>query len=96
MKTKKAFFSIILILLMNCNPESLTVNTNQYKGKGTIHRATNTYVIDTDDGRKFLPTNLSEEFKVNNVRVEFEGTIEKDNTLPPNLEIIRLMSIKKI
>ena len=96
MKTKIFLIGLIFTFLINCNPESITVNTNYYKGKGTIQKSTNTYVINIDDGRKFLPINLSDEFKINNLRVEFEGSIEKDETLPQNIDAIRLISIKKI
>lgn len=96
MKTKLFLFNLCFMLITACNSDSITVNTNQYKGKGTVHFATNVYVIDTDDGRKFLPVNLSDEFKILNLRVEFEGTIEKDDSLPPNIEAIRLTSIKKL
>lgn len=72
------------------------MSTKPYSDKGTIKVASNTYVIHSDGGRIFAPIGLPTEFKVNNLRVQFEGTVEKDSSLPPNVEAIRLTSIKKI
>ncbi len=42
-------------------------------GKGTMTQKYNCYVIICDDGKKYAPTNLSDEFIVINLRVEFRG-----------------------
>lgn len=84
-----------MLLILGCNPESITMN-NTYKDKGTIKLTTNIYIIHADKGRMLAPRELANEFKIGNLRVEFEGTVEKDVSLPPNVEAIRLTSIKKI
>lgn len=86
----------LIVLLYACNPESTTMSTKPYSDKGTIKVASNIYVIHSDGGRIFAPIGLPTEFKVDNLRVEFEGTVEKDSSLPPNVEAIRLTSIKKL
>lgn len=96
MKAKIFIISILTIVFTCCDPESTVVSTKPYRDKGTIKVASNTYVIHSDGGRIFAPIGLTTEFKVDNLRVEFEGTVEKDSSLPPNVEAIRLISIKKI
>lgn len=96
MKLKALAICLILFATIGCNPESTTMSTKLYSDKGTIKIASNIYVIHSDGGRIFAPIGLPTEFKVDNLRVEFEGTVEKDVSLPPNVEAIRLTSIKKI
>jgi hypothetical protein len=85
--------TIILFLLLSC--EDVNVQT-EYSGKGTIKSGTDTFFISADDSRNFLPKNLSDEYKINELRVEFRGNIEKNDQGPPNMEVIELTYIKKI
>lgn len=96
MKLNSFLIVTLIVFLYACNPESPTMSTKPYSDKGTIKAASNIYVIHSDGGRIFAPIGLPNEFKVDNLRVEFEGTVEKDSSLPPNVEAIRLTSIKKI
>ena len=68
--------AVSLFLLLSC--EDVNVQT-EYSGKGTIKSETNTFFILADDSRNFLPKNLSDEYKVDGLRVEFRGNIEKND-----------------
>lgn len=85
-----------IVLFYACNLESTTMSAKPYSDKGTIKVASNIYVINSDAGRIFAPIGLPTELKVDNLRVELKGTVEKDSSLPPNTEAIRLTSIRKI
>ena len=83
----------IVILSLNC--EDVNVQT-EYSGKGTIKSGTGTFFISADDSRNFLPKNLSDQYKIDGLRIEFRGNIEKNDQGPPNMEVVELTYIKKI
>jgi len=85
--------TVILFLLLSC--EDVNVLT-EYSGKGTIKSGTGTFFISADDSRNFLPKNLSDDYKIDGLRIEFRGNIEKNDQGPPNMEVIELTYIKKI
>lgn len=93
---RKILIICLIIVLHGCNLETTTMSFKTYKDKGTIKESLNVFIIHADGHRLFAPINMPNEYKVNNLRVEFEGYIEKDKTLPANVEAIRLESIKKI
>jgi hypothetical protein len=89
------FLLIIVIIVLSMGCEDVNVQT-EYSNKGTIKSGTGTVFIASDDSRNFLPKNLSDEYKVDGLRVEFRGNIEKNDQGPPNMEVINLTYIKKI
>ena len=89
------YLLLITIVILSLSCEDINVQT-EYSGRGTLKSGTGTFFIASDDSRNFLPKNLSDEFKVDGLRVEFRGNIEKNDQGPPNIEVIKLTYIKKI
>lgn len=78
---------ILLLILVVLGITSLIFYIRMIKGdekivlKGTvkfINLEGGFYGIIGDDGKNYLPINLSQEFKIDGTRVKFEGKIRKD------------------
>ncbi len=78
---------ILLVILIVLGITSLIFYIRMIKGdeeivlKGTvkfINLEGGFYGIVGDDGKNYLPINLSKEFKIDGVRVKFEGKIRND------------------
>ena len=79
-------FSVVIIngcneLLRSIDWEDMATKDlnerHEVSGKGTMTQKYNCYVIICDDGKQYAPTNLSDEFIVINLRVEFCGMAQK-------------------
>jgi hypothetical protein len=98
-KIKKVSFSIyfiflLSIILQSCDIESLVLG-NEISGKATITKTGNDITIITDDWIQYVPVNLSDEYKIDKLRVEFRGVIDK-NPNQYGIDKIRLTYIKKL
>ena len=71
------FIFLLSIILQSCDIEGLVFG-NEISGKGTITKTANDFTIITDDGIQYVPINLSDEYKIDKLRVEFRGIIHKN------------------
>lgn len=100
MKTKiiiKAFYLIIFIcLFIGCKEtiESI-IEGQEISGKATITKSENNFTLVTDEGFQYVPTNLSDEFKVDKLRIEFKGIVQK-NPNQYGIDKIQITYIKKL
>ena len=92
-----AFYLVFLFcFLPGCKEtvESIIQGQN-ISGRGTISKYADDYTLITDDGDQYVPTNLPAELRIDNLRVEFKGIVEK-NSNQNGINKIEFTQIKKI
>lgn len=90
-------YIILSSMIINCSEETIEsfIEGLEISGRGTITKTGNEFTIITDDDRQFVPTNLSDEFKIDKLRVEFRGIIHK-NPNQYGIDKIEFTYIKKL
>lgn len=90
-------YIILSSLFINSCKEMIEsfIDGQEISGKGTITKAGNEFTIITEDDRQFVPTNLSDEFRIDKLRVEFRGIIHK-NPNQYGIDKIEFTYIKKL
>lgn len=84
-----------LVLLSACSTKGATGGT-QVKFHGTLTTAAvdgRTWIIKADDGTRFEPMNLDEDFRVEALRVKVSGTAVRGT---PTISQAKLLHIKEI
>lgn len=96
----KLLYSILLLTslfcFVACEPDETSTETS---GTGKIVLYNNYWLLYTDTQLEFQPTNLADEFKVDQLKVRFKGFIEKDfleDVGMPRIKKIKLTFIEKI
>ncbi len=89
----KVSIIVLFFLCESCDLENLTFDT-VVSGKGTIVKSEPYFLLNADNGIQYFPTNLSDEFKINNLKVEFSGYTQ--NSKWSLINEIDLTFIKKL
>jgi hypothetical protein len=67
----------LFLILPSCNLEDIIVD-NEISGKGTITKTGDDFILTTNTGLPYVPTNLPDDFKIDGLRVEFRGIIHEN------------------
>lgn len=101
---KKILFIILIIILFGIT--SLIIYTNFIKENLRINKSgvikfinleSGFYGIIGDDGKNYQPVNLSNEFKVDGMKIKFEGRLRKNlSTIYMWGEPVEILKVEKI
>ena len=96
MTALSVLFSLVMFAGFICNHNE---DENIISAKGTVKHFNlegGFYGIITDQGNHFLPENLSDEFRQDNLRVYFEGVVTNKMTIQQWGKTIKIRKIEKI
>jgi hypothetical protein len=72
------FFTGFFLIVLSSYDVVNSTSDNVISGKGTIHKIDNDFIINTDNSLVYEIINPSDEFKVDNLEVEFKGIVHEN------------------